>query len=255
MHRTRHTVLSLGLALLFVAALGPRASADLIDPNPAQTYPDLFGGNVNGKVTYKYDPSTETGKFSSVNLPFYIATGHDPSTGTPDELAVVPTAEGIRRQVINLTLDKSGKLVAGADNSYELYGTVVVPAVTDKMGEVLTPATTVTGLLLKATPTAFGGMAVPGTGLSTFDMKMDITGGNLADYFGKNAYVEITPKIGSTFTGSFTQDFEGSKVTSNTRGSFVPPPPLPVPEPTTLVLVLAGAAGLLVQRHRGRSRI
>src|SRR5262249_51034239 len=146
-------------------------------------------------------------------------------------------------------------LVTGANNTYELYGTVVLPAVTDtKTGAVLTAAQTVSGLLLKATPTAFGSMAIPNSGLSTFDLKMNITGGSLADYFGKNAYVEITPKIGSTFTGSFTQDFEGSKVTSNTRGNFIAPPPLPVPEPSTLVLVLAGTAGLIVRRQRRRSR-
>ncbi len=254
MHRMRHTVLALGLALLGVVALGPRASADLIDPNPAQTYPDLFGGNVNGKVTYKYDPATQTGNFTSVNLPFYIATGQDPKDGGPEELSVVPNADGVRRQVINLTLDKNGQLVTSATNSYELYGTVVLPAVTDKSGAVTTPAMTVSGLLLKATPTAFGSMSIPGSGLSTFDMKMNITGGSLADYFGKNAYVEITPKIGSTFTGSFTQDFEGSKVTSNTRGNFISPPPLPVPEPGTVVLFLAGGVGYFARRRLRRAR-
>lgn len=252
MHRMRHHLLLSGLSLAVVIALGGRASADLIEPNPTQTYPDLFGGNIGGKITYTYDPSTQTGNFQSVNLPFYIATGQDPSSGSPEELAVVPTADGVRRQTINLTVDSKGQLVNSASNSYELYGTVVLPAVNDpKTGDTLTPSTTVTGLLLKGTPTAFGSQAIPNTGLSTFDLKMNITGGSLADYFGKDAYVELTPKIGSTFTGSFTQNFEGSKVTSNTRGNFITPPPLNVPEPTPLLLVLAGGAGLVI-RHRRR---
>lgn len=252
MHRMRHHLLLSGLSLAIAIALGGQATADLIEPNPTQTYPDLFGGNVGGKITYTYDSASKTGNFQSVNLPFYIATGQDPSSGSPEELAVVPTIDGVRRQTINLTLDSKGQLVDSSSNSYELYGTVVLPAVNDpKTGDTLTPSTTVTGLLLKGTPTAFGSQAIPNTGLSTFDLKMNITGGSLADYFGKDAYVELTPKIGSTFTGSFTENFEGSKVTSNTRGNFITPPPLNVPEPTPLILVLAGGAGLFL-RHRRR---
>lgn len=258
MHRMRHVVVLSGLVLAALIALSGRASADLIESNPAQTYPDLFGGNTNGRLTYTYDPAAGTGKFTSVNLPTYIATAPTTADGQPGELSVVPTLDGIRRQVINLTVDQKGKLVTSANNTYELYGTVVVPSESTNPNTVGTESAaavgsqTFSGLLLKGTPTAFGSMAIPGSGLSTFDMKMNITGGELAKLFGSDAYVEITPKVGSTFTGSFAGNFEGSKVTSNTRGSFAPPPPpLPVPEPTTLVMVLAGGAGM-VFRHRRR---
>lgn len=254
MHRMRHFVMLTGLSLAVMSCLSGRATADLIESNPAQTYPDLFGGNVNGKVTYTYNPTTQTGVFSSVNLPTYIATGMDGPDGSGEQqLAVVPDSSGIRQQLINVTLDKSGKLVDSTNNTYMLYGTVVLPAVTDSSGAVITPSKTVEGLLLKGTPTAFGSLAIPGSSLSTFDMKMNITDGALADYFGKDAYIEITPKIGSTFTGDFTKDFVGFKVTSNTRGSFVTPPPLNVPEPTTLVILLVGGAGM-AYRHRRRLR-
>lgn len=254
MHRMRHFVMWTGLSLAVLATLSGRASADLIESNPAQTYPDLFGGNVNGKVTYTYDPATQTGKFSSVNLPTYIATGQDGPDGPGEQLLpVVPDTSGIRQQVVNVTLDKSGNLVPGASNGYQLHGTVVVPAVTDASGTVITASKTVEGLLLQGTPTAFGSLAIPGSALSTFDLKMEITGGALADYFGKEAYLEITPKVGSTFTGDFTKDFVGFKVTSNTRGSFITPPPLNVPEPTTLVILLFGGAGM-AYRHRRRLR-
>lgn len=254
MHRMRHFVVLTGLSLAVMTLFCGPASADLIESNPAQTYPDLFGGNINGKVTYTYNPTTQTGVFSSVNLPTFIATGQDGPDGPGEQtLAVVPDSSGIRQQVINVTLDKNGSLVSSPDNMYQLYGTVVVPAVTDAKGAIVTPSTTVEGLLLQGTPTAFGSLAIPGSALSTFDLKMNITGGKLADYFGKDAYIEITPKIGSTFTGSFTTDFVGYKVTSNTRGSFVTPPPLNVPEPTTLVILLVGGAGM-AYRHRRRLR-
>jgi hypothetical protein len=253
MHWMRHFVMMTGLSLAVMTLISGRAEADLIESNPSQTFPDLFGGNVNGKISYTYNDETERGTFTSINLPTYIATGQDTSSGGPDELAVVPTAEGVRRQVINLTLDKNGKLVEDGANSYELYGTVVMPSVDTPIAGEANGSLTVSGLLLKGTPTEFGSLAIPGSGLSTFDMKMNITGGELADYFGKSAYVEITPKIGSTFDGSFTKDFEGFKVTSNTRGNFVTPPPLNVPEPTTLLIMLTGGAGV-AYRFRRRLR-
>ena len=252
MHRMRHFVMLTGLALAVWAATGGRASAGLIEPNPVQTYPDLFSGNINGKVTYKYDAARQQGVFTAVNLPTYIATGLDNNV---EEIAVTPMSDGVRRQEISVALDQNGQIVPDSANSFKLFGSVIlpVPTIDQATGLEATKDMTISGLLLEGTPTAFGGVAVPGSGLSTFDMKMQITGGELADYFGKEAYIEITPKIGSTFDGSYTKDFEGFKVTSNTRGTFITPPPLPVPEPATYVLILVGGAGV-IYRHRRRLR-
>ena len=81
-------------------------------------------------------------------------------------------------------------------------------------------------------------------------MNLKITGGSLADHFGSNAYLRITPELQSTFAGRFDEDFSAVKATSNTR-TYVDHKPFPIPEPTTLALLAFGACGLI---YRGRSR-
>ncbi len=79
---------------------------------------------------------------------------------------------------------------------------------------------------------------------------MDVTGGALAQFFGNEVYVRITPELESTFHGSFEENFSATKATSNTR-SYNSPQPFPVPEPATLLVLLAGGIGGLI-RHRRR---
>src|SRR5262249_12251372 len=134
MHRMRRLAVTLGLALLALAAVDRPASAALIRNPATRSYPDI-SANINGVVTYTYNSSTGTGNFNATNTPYLIAGG--PTSA--DEFAVTPNADGIRRQSINLTLDSQGNL-SGSGNTYELYGTVSAGG------------QTFSGLLLKGTP-------------------------------------------------------------------------------------------------------
>lgn len=228
MHRMRRFVALAGLALTALPLWADSASAALIKPSAGRAYPDI-AADINGVVQYTYSPATETGNFHVNNTPYLIAGG--PTSA--QEYGVMPNENGIRQQVINLTLDKDGNLLTGMPNTYSLYGTI------EAEGEVFT------GLLLTGTPKSFGFQDLGSlgiTGADIFDLEMDITGGSLAEYFGTQAYVRITPELESTFTGRFDESFTAAKATSNTR-SYNSPQPFPVPEPTALVLLIVGGIG------------
>jgi len=236
MHRMRFAVLS-GVVLAALGAGGSQASAALIRNPATRSFPDI-SANINGVVNYTYNASAGTGTFSVTNTPYLIAGGPT----ADQEFAVVPnTSDGVRKQLLTVSLDKSGNLVPGAGNIYELFGTVTAGG------------KTFSGLLLQGTPTAFGSLdlGAAAQGMSVFDTEIKVTGGALAPFFGTEAYLRITPELESTFAGKFDQNFSALKATSNTR-AYSSPQPFPVPEPTTLLVVLLGGAGLVVHHHRRR---
>lgn len=235
MHRMRRLVVIAGLTLTALPLGVDSASAALIKPAAGRAYPDI-AADINGVVQYTYSNATQTGNFHVNNTPYLIAGG--PTSA--EEFGIMPNPNGVRQQVINLTLDKDGNLLSDMPNSYALYGTI------EADGE------TWSGLLLSGTPKSFGFQdldSIGVTGADIFDLEMDVTGGALADYFGTEAYVRITPELESTFTGRFDESFTASKATSNTR-SYNAPQPFPVPEPTTLVLLLVGGVGGAMHHRR-----
>ncbi len=240
MFRNRRLAVLASLALLGSAVLGGgSASAALIKPNAGRAYPDI-AADINGKVNYTYNSSTETGVFHVINTPYLIAGGASSSA----EFPVTTNEDGVRQQVINIALDKNGNLVTSEVNSYALYGTIQ------------TDGKTYTGLLLQGTPTSFGFQDLDGVGIQgsdVFDLNLDVTGGSLASYFGSEAYIRVTPELLSTFRGRFDEDFSAVKATSNTR-SYVAPQPFPVPEPTAWLIFAAGGLGGIYRRYRRKTR-
>lgn len=237
MHRMRRIAALAALTLIGSMLVAGSASAALIKPNADRTYPDV-SADINGVVNYTYNASTGTGNFHLTNTPYLIAAGPTSS----QEFGILPnSSDGIRQQVLNVSLDKDGKVLDSTTNAYALYGTVNVN------GQIFS------GQLLAGTPVAMGSQDLGGSGIQdsdVFDLSIKITGGALAPYFGNTAYMRLTPELKSTFTGRFDQDFSAAKATSNTRRD-ADAQPFPVPEPATLLLVLAGGCGL-VHRHRKR---
>ncbi|GIW89142.1 MAG: hypothetical protein KatS3mg108_3466 [Isosphaeraceae bacterium] len=240
MDRMQPRIVGFGLmAVLGVLGLtATPASASLLRPGAGRAYPDI-AGDINGKVTYSYDPATQTGIFHVTNTPYLVAGGSSSSL----EYLVAPNADtGIRSQEIKLLLDRNGQLLASDQNLYELYGTIVANGYT------------YSGLLLKGVPTAFGAQDLGGvgvTGADLFDVTVDITGGALADHFGSEAYIRIAPELASTFQGRFDEDFSAAKATSNTR-TYNAPIPFPIPEPSALALIALGLSGTALSHHRRR---
>ena len=183
-----------------------------------------------GSQTYTFDPASKTGTFQVVNAPQFIALG---PTGT-DMLNVAPDKDGTLSQTLRLKLDSSGRLVENPDNSFQLYGSVVIG---DQVYR---------GLLLEGKPTAFGAQGPNGTALpraDVFDLNVKITGGQLAQAFGTDAYFRIIPQSNSTFQGSFASSFSGDKPLTNLR-ALQGRLPAAVPEPTALLVLLTGGAGV-----------
>jgi len=242
MHRMRRYFVSVGLPLtvaLILTAPGDRqARAELIQPNAPRTYPEI-AGDTDGALSYTYNPTSQTGDLHLANTPLMLAAGPI----VADELTIQPNPDGTRSQVLDVTLDSAGKLVAAPGNTYELYGTIVAGG------------QTYSGLLLKGVPTAFGAQPrdpLDARSSDAFDLGVKITGGQLAAAFGPDAYMQIVPKCESTFTGSFHQSFTSHTPTSTFQAEHAPSASA-IPEPTTLALCLAGGCGLAMRR-RIRSR-
>jgi hypothetical protein len=235
MQRMLSVIAKLGLIspLLLLAGSPRPVWGDLIRPNTSRSYPDI-AGDIVGAQTYVFDPASKTGTFQVVNAPQFIALG---PTGN-DMVNVTPNQDGTLSQTLQLKLDQNGKLVANADNRFQLFGTVVIGSQTYR------------GLLLEGTPTAFGAQAQNGTSLTgadVFDLNMKITGGQLAQAFGPEAYFRVIPQSNSTFQGSFSSSFSGDKPLTNLRalqGNL----PAAIPEPTPLVVLLASAVILVFRR-------
>jgi hypothetical protein len=229
----------MGLAMFLgvLAATAPAARGDLIHSTPSRTFPDI-AGDIAGAQTYSYDPVTKTGTFQVKNAPHLIALG--PSIN--DMVQMLPDQDGTLSQSLRVKLDRNGRLVDSPYNRFQIWGTVVI-------GE-----RTYRGWLLEGKPTAFG-VAVHPRGSATnkdpevFDLNMQITGGKLAEAFGTEAYLRITPQDGSTFNGQFTTDFSSEKPLTNLRASRKGLP-TSVPEPTVLLMLLTCGAGLIARRLR-----
>lgn len=233
MQRMRCLFVRAALLFVLLVGVGAEVSAELIQSPGGRAYPDLAGA-ITGTQQYTYHPSTQTGTLQVTNTPFLLTTG--PSTA--NEVVVQPNADGMRSQVLNLKLDPNGRLVSDPSNSYSLYGTVVVDGKTFQ------------GLLLQATPTAFGAQSGAGAPAS-FNLDLKVTGGELARTFGPSVYMEFHSGGDSTFDGSFSRSFTTKIDSSNTLG-YKSPVPTVVPEPTTLVVLLAGGVWLVMLRRRRR---
>ena len=185
---------------------------------------------------------TQTGMFEVVNAPHLISLG--PSV--KDMVDMRPDADGTLSQMLKMRLDRNGQLVNSPDNTFQIRGSVVIG---DK---------TYQGLLLEGKPTAFGAdiqetPAAKKKKPEVFDLNMEITGGQLAQAFGKQAYLRIVPQAGTTFNGEFTVDFTSERPLTNlrsARGKL----PANIPEPTTLLMLLTVGAGAVAVRLRRRFR-
>jgi hypothetical protein len=241
MHRMRRFSVLFGFAVLTtLCSTRPAEASSLLKPDAGRAYPDI-AADINGKVNYTYDPATQTGVFHVNNTPYLLAAG---PTSASEYLVQANSDTGVRSQELSIALDKDGNLLPSASNMYELWGTIVA-------GDQ-----TFSGLLLKGTPTAFGAQdlgAVGVEGADIFDVELDVTGGALAEFFGKDAYLRLTPELQSTFRGKFDENFSAAKATSNTRG-YHAPKPFPVPEPTVLATLLIGAGGLALRNRRRLAR-
>jgi hypothetical protein len=232
MQRMRSVIVRavLVLSLVVLGSVWLPARADLIRPKPGRSFPDI-AGDIVGTQTYTYDPATQTGTFSLVNAPHLISLG--PSD--KDLVPLQPEKDGTLSQSLTMKLDRDGRLVPGPFNHFEIRGTVVIG---DKAYQ---------GVLLEGKPTAFG---AAGPNASTarrsdvFDLNMKITGGQLKDAFGTEAYLRITPQANSTFQGEFTTDFSGERPLTNLRA--LNHLPSSVPDPMTLIAILMGAGVLLL---------
>ena len=228
------------LSSVFVGLTGKTAEAALLHPDDKTTFPDLSTGFVSGSQTY----NASTGQFHAENIPFALALG----AKSTDSYDVTSTDSGGRLQMLNLKVDNSGQLVNDPANNFELTGKVTIGG------------QTFTGLLLKGSVYAALGSLdlskaptnIQGASMFDVDLKIDKTNSLLGQAFsGGYAYLRLTVERGSTFNGSFANDFSGFKVAGNLR-AYPGLPPVPVPEPTALVVLLAAGAGLLVRRHRRR---
>ncbi len=246
MHRMRHLLFLTGLVVATSSLIGTSALADptLSTPtaaNPAgdstqpQTYPDIIA-NLGSGVSYTYDPTAQEGVFHLKNTAYVLVTG----TNASDEYDITPTADGSRYQTLNVTLDKSGNFVSDPGNMYQVYGTITANG------------KTFTGLLLSGVPIDFSTSNVGGVTQFQADLKLDGTG-SLSSFFGPNSYIHLIAETGNGFTGSFTTDFNISKVSTNTHGPDATGQPFPIPEPTTMVFLAISGAGLVYGRRRARN--
>ena len=156
--------------------------------------------------------------------------------------SVKPDQDGTLSQTLQLTLNQNGQIVANPDNRFQLYGSVVIGNQVYR------------GLLLEGTPTAFGVQSETRKSLSgadVFDLNVKITGGQLAQAFGPEAYFRVIPQSHSTFQGSFASSFSGDQPLTNLR-ALQGHLPSPIPEPSPLVVLLTAGAGVLICRLRKR---
>lgn len=244
MHRMRHFAATLALITGSMVFATGSASASLLKPGAKRAYPDI-AADINGKVVYNYDEASGTGVFTVTNTPYLIAGGNSASS----EFAILPNADGIRKQVFTIKVDSTGKLIDDPNNTYQLFGTINAGGETFS-GELLTGKPKEFGFLDLGSVVASGDSSLlQSLGVDIFDANIDIQGGALQKFFGTSAYLRITPELESTFNGSFAEDFTALKATSNTR-SYDSPNPFPIPEPTTIMVLLAGGAGVLYRQGR-----
>jgi len=224
--------------IVLCAEVWSPARGDLIRSSPSRSFPDI-AGDIVGAQTYTYDPVTQTGTFQVFNAPHLISLG----PAVTDMVPMLPEQDGTLSQSLRMKLDRNGRLVDSPNNTFQIRGTVVI-------GEQ-----TYRGLLLEGTPTAFGAPAQDGSPArnknpDVFDLNMRITGGQLKEAFGTEAYLRITPQSRSTFNGQFTVDFSSEKPLTTLRATRKGLPAA-VPEPTALLTLLTCGAGLLACRLRG----
>ncbi len=241
MQRMRSTIGKIGTVMIFLIVTGVcwPARGDLIRPRTARTYPDI-AGDIVGSQTYTFDPASQTGTFQVTNSPQLIALGPRGS----EMSSVTPDQEGTLSQTLQLTLNQDGQIVANPDNRFQLYGSVVIGSQVYR------------GLLLEGTPTSFGVQSETRRSLSggdVFDLNVKITGGQLAQAFGPEAYFRVIPQTKSTFQGSFASSFSGEKPLTNLR-ALQGHLPSPIPEPSPLIILLTAGAGVLACRLQRRCR-
>jgi hypothetical protein len=238
----RHALTPAGLTLTLafsLSLLAPQhsAQADLLRPGATQSFPDT-AGQLNGTLSYQFDPVTGVGTLQVNSAPAILAIGPN----LADEVYVNDPPNQSRSETIQVKVDASGDFLSAASgNLFTMYGTVTVGG------------KTYSGLLLQGTPSGFGYQSPAGmpAGTAAFDLNVNLTGGQLKGLYGPDAYIRISPEIGSTFTGDFTKGFSGLKVWTNVRAYNAPTPsPASIPEPATVTILLVCSVVAIAYRHR-----
>ena len=211
------------------------ASASLILPDPAGSYPDLSAG-LHGSVDYTFDPAASTGLLDIESAPYMFSLGDDPSQKFP----VSADSNGDLSESLQLTLNSQGDIVTTSageplNGSYNVYGSVTVNG------------QTYDGLLISGTPVAFGSQDLGSIGINgtdIFDFDIKITGGLLASFFSASDYLRMQPLVDSTFAGQFDQSFTGGVSHGYLNNSYA------VPEPATWIVLATGTTALAWGRAR-----
>jgi len=197
---------------IFIAAIcclmSNFAGAQLLGVSPAYPQINFFNSDI-GAISY-----------TATNGMFTL-------TAPPDDIVFSDQDSGtliVSNRNLSVQLNTDGTLLSGT-NGFELDGTYT---------NVTSGVTTVySGVLLKGDVIAFGYLA--GTGSAQFDFRIQLTGGQIQSFFNCATLFDITlSSETSDFTGSFTNDFDGSA-----KGECGPennvPPTITCPLPSQVV--------------------
>jgi hypothetical protein len=213
--------LFLCVAVLSLAALIGVVRAALLG---VTVIPPIIGFTSTSLTSTTYNPVTEI--FSVVTTPSTILF----STNGPSLSISVP-----RSMTIKVLVDNTGALVGSAGPGPDL---VISGKVTQIVG---TTTNVYSGLLLtgEVQPGGFG-YAHPGGSVGDFDLRFTPTGGALEQFYTCDHIGVTLNSEASTFTGSFTTNFQGEAKGNVGLEDLIPPS---VTCPTNIILQCNASSG------------
>jgi len=220
--RSKKLGLILGVMIIGLALVTGRADAALLDLN--MLLPDIFSDSTG---VYNYDAATDL--FTSTATPLTITF-----TGVFGDLINIT---GTRSYSVGFHVDAAGNFMSGiAGDDLVIKGDI------DVNGDSIIDYT---GDLIRGEITNFGWLD-SGSKFDLFNYNFDFTGGALSSFYAlhSNKGGDAMSSENSSFVGSFTTNFSGTKVKHDTA---------PVPEPSSLLLLGSGllsAALLRVRRKK-----